>query len=116
MRVVSRSKLGDALHQAGSFEKSQDAFHEAENLQKKNQPKFPFLYSMRGFQYCDLLLSQGNYVEVERRAQKALEIVLTRYPKIFLTLRLNNLSLGRAKLLRIQQTSEVLEHRSLAGH
>src|SRR5206468_7193431 len=32
-------------------------FCEAEQMQKESQPYYPLLYSLRGFQYCDLLLA-----------------------------------------------------------
>ena len=72
-RMSNRTKVADALHQAGRLTESQAAFHEAEEMQKKRQPEFPLLYSLQGFQYCDLLLSQGDYAEVERRASQTLE-------------------------------------------
>ena len=59
-RVARRTKVADALHQAGRWEESAEAFREAEALQVKRQPHYPLLYSFRGYQYCDLLLSLGQ--------------------------------------------------------
>ena len=42
-------------------------------MQKANQREFPLLYSLQGHRYCDLLLSQGKYAEVQRRASQTLE-------------------------------------------
>ncbi|MDP8207520.1 MAG: TIR domain-containing protein [Candidatus Electryonea clarkiae] len=66
--------LADALHQAGEVEKALDLFEEAEELQKKHQPQFKYLYSLQGYQYCDLILSTGNVDEVRRRFEESLEI------------------------------------------
>ena len=97
MRVAARPRLANALHQAGRGAESDVVFHETEEIQKKRQPEFPLLYSDIGFQYCDLLLSHGDYAEVERRAQKAIEIVLQGSGNL-LDIALNNLSLGRARM------------------
>jgi tetratricopeptide (TPR) repeat protein len=96
-RVINRTTLADALHQAGRMSKAEAAFREAEELQKARQPEFPLLYSLQGFRYCDLLLSQGKYHEVQSRAEKALDIVL-HGSRNLLDIGLNNLSLGRAYL------------------
>src|SRR5689334_16185938 len=50
----------DALHQAGRWEESTEAFREAEALQAEWQPEYPRLYSLQGYRYCDLLLSHGE--------------------------------------------------------
>ena len=47
----------DALHQAGRRAEAQAHFREAEGMQAERQPDYPLLYSVRGFQYCDLLLA-----------------------------------------------------------
>ena len=86
-RLVNRTQLGDKLHLAGRLAESQATFCEAEEIQKKRQPDFPLLYSLQGFHYCDLLLSQGDYAEVERRASQTLEWRNTERTG-FLTLRL----------------------------
>lgn len=57
-RTAKRAYLADALHQAGRLQASQQAFREAEALQAEWQPAFPLLYSLRGYQYCDLLLRE----------------------------------------------------------
>ena len=58
--VTSSTMLADALHQAGRREESRRLFKDAESRQAENQPEFPQLYSLRGFQYCDLLLSDAE--------------------------------------------------------
>jgi len=108
IQMVNRTKVGDSQHQAGNLAKAQTAFNEAEEIQKKRQPEYPLLYSLPGYLYCNLLLSQGNYTEVERRASQTLEWAKQQqYGGPLLDTALNNLSLGRAHLLNAQQTSEV---------
>ena len=56
-RMVNRTTHADALHQAGRRAEAETRFREAEQMQKDDQPDYPLLYSLRGFQYCDLLLA-----------------------------------------------------------
>jgi tetratricopeptide (TPR) repeat protein len=98
MRMQNRTKVGDSQHQAGDLANAQAAFNEAEEIQKKRQPEFSLLYSLPGFLYCDLLLSQGKVAEVERRASQTLEWALQQQVDI-LSAALDNLSLGRAKFV-----------------
>jgi len=54
-RMGSRSRLANALHQAGRLSEAEAAFREAEELQKERQPQFPLLYLFQGFctaTYC----------------------------------------------------------------
>jgi hypothetical protein len=60
--IVSRTPLADALHQAGRRDESRRLFEETESRQAAGQPQYPRLYSLRGFAYCDLLLSDGERV------------------------------------------------------
>jgi tetratricopeptide (TPR) repeat protein len=58
------------------------------------------VYSLRGYQYCDLLLSRGEpeaWKEVRERSKYALKIVLSGSRNL-LDVALNHLSLGRAHL------------------
>ncbi|MCP5107320.1 MAG: hypothetical protein GY950_28290 [bacterium] len=90
----AKALLADALHQAGQFAEAEKWFREAEDMQKKRQPEFIYLYSLRGFQFCDLLLSQGKYPEVMERAEKALEIANRN--RHLISIALDHLTLGRA--------------------
>jgi len=54
-RMVRLTTLCDALHQAGRATEALELFREAEGIQVKRHPEYPLLYSVRGFQYCDLL-------------------------------------------------------------
>jgi tetratricopeptide (TPR) repeat protein len=57
-QMINRTTWADALHQRGRWEESAAVFREAEAMQAELEPKNPQLYALRGFQYCDLLLSQ----------------------------------------------------------
>ena len=59
-RMINRTTLADALHQAGRVEASAAAFREAEASQAEWQPEYPRLYSLPGYRYCDLLLSLAD--------------------------------------------------------
>jgi hypothetical protein len=57
-RVIFRATLADALHQAGRRADAMAGFLEAEGMQARFEVSWPLLYSLRGFQYCDLLLTE----------------------------------------------------------
>ena len=61
MRMANRTTLADALHQAGRLDEAGSAFREAEKMQKERQPSYPLLYSVQGYQYCDLLLTRADF-------------------------------------------------------
>lgn len=92
-KIHSKSRLADALHQSGQFAEAEKRFREAESMQKKSELGNPFLYSLSGFQFCDLLLGQGKYREVMERAEKLLEIETDAR---LLDVPLGNLTFGRA--------------------
>ncbi len=56
-RTTKRTRLADALHQAGHLDDAQTWFAEAEVIQAERQSEYPRLYSVQGFLYCDLLLT-----------------------------------------------------------
>jgi tetratricopeptide (TPR) repeat protein len=58
--VVSRSTHANALHQAGFRDAAEARFREAEARQAKDEPECALLYSVQGFRYCDLLLTQAE--------------------------------------------------------
>ena len=101
-QMLSRITYADVLHQARRLAEAQAAFREAEEMQKKDQPEFPLLYSLQGYKYCDLLLSQGDYAEVGRRASQTLQYAKESWYGL-LDIALDNLSLGRAHLLQSQR-------------
>jgi len=93
-QMSKRTTLADALHQSGALADADSLFQEAERLQAEQQPYYPILYSVQGYQYCDLLLTQGQPNEVLRRATQSLE--WTQGQLGLLSIGLDHLSLGRA--------------------
>lgn len=92
--IVSRTTLADALDQSGDVVEAERLFAEAEWLQAERQPEYPILYSLRGYRYCDLLLSQGQNAEVLRRTSRTLRWAEGQGSLI--TFGLEHLSPGRA--------------------
>ena len=93
-RIFERTTLADALHQLGVLSESARLFEEAEHLQVETQTEFAILYSLAGYQYCDLLLNQGQTADVLRRATQTLRWVEAM--GWLLDIGLDHLSLGRA--------------------
>jgi tetratricopeptide (TPR) repeat protein len=56
-RMINRCAQAHALYQAGPRTEAEAHFREAEQMQVERQPDYPLLYSLQGFQYCDLLLA-----------------------------------------------------------
>lgn len=98
-----RTTLAAALHARGFCEEAAAQFEEAERMQKEEQPDYPRLYSLQGFQYCDLLLDQGREADVQERAAQTLEIAARSHR--LLDIAIAHLSLGRAHLLDLQRGS-----------
>ncbi|MEZ5357124.1 MAG: toll/interleukin-1 receptor domain-containing protein [Bryobacteraceae bacterium] len=71
-KVINRTTLADALHQSGDIHGAAAKFAEAEQLQRNSDPECPILYSLRGYRYCDLLLSKGERDAARRRAEQTL--------------------------------------------
>jgi tetratricopeptide (TPR) repeat protein len=61
-RIISRATAASALHQSGQRVEAQRFFVEAETIQAGDQPEFPLLYSLSGFRYAELLLSQAEFL------------------------------------------------------
>ncbi|WP_133512446.1 ATP-binding protein [Candidatus Thiosymbion oneisti] len=59
-RMVRRTTQANALQQAGQTDQSRRLFAEAETMQAEQHPQYPRLYSLSGFQYCDLLLADAE--------------------------------------------------------
>lgn len=62
-----------ALHQMGRLQEASTIFREAEDMQQQMQPEYQYLYSLSGYHYCDLLLSQRQAEDVLERASLILE-------------------------------------------
>ena len=96
LRMARRADQANALHVAGDMQKAEGLFAKAEQLQQELQPEIPFLYSLRGYQYCDLHISHGRAVAARDRAMRTLEIARQQY--WLLAMALDTLTLGRANL------------------
>ena len=96
-RYTRRTTDADARHQAGDLPAAKKLFKEAERMQKHDTPQYPYLYSVQGFRFCDLLLSEGRYKEVRKRAAQTLEWATSK--QWLLDIALDRLSLGRASLI-----------------
>jgi tetratricopeptide (TPR) repeat protein len=91
-RISKRPTLADALHQAARWEDSAEVFGEAEEIQAELQEKYPRLYSLLGYRYCDLLLCW----DVRERASETIKIA-EKSQRLF-DIALDHLTLGRAHL------------------
>jgi hypothetical protein len=118
VRTMMRAILADALHQRGETEEARRRFAEADVMQAQWQPQYPFLYSHRGFRYCDLLLARveraawsasGGAGPGVAEALAACEAVVRRTEEIF---RWRNLPMWNAAC--DSQLSIALDHLTLA--
>jgi tetratricopeptide (TPR) repeat protein len=100
--IGRRAIHATALHAAGRRDEAERLFADAEQRQKKWQPRYPLLYSLRGYQYCDLLLGRGEWTAAHDRATRILEWEIESDP--LLDCALVRLALGRTHL------GPVLEH------
>jgi tetratricopeptide (TPR) repeat protein len=69
-RLSKRATHADALHQAGRRNEAEARFKEAERMQAELQPGYPLLYSLRGFNYCELLLAEAERAAWQRMLGK----------------------------------------------
>jgi len=123
LQMGTRTTQADALHQAGRLGEARVLFEDAETLQAARQPEYPWLYSLWGFRYCDLLLAEAERAAWKRwlrgedgacgtlaaavagceavgeRAEEALRIVLNGSRNL-LDIALNHLTLARATLYK----------------
>ncbi len=94
-RATGWATYADALHQAGGeTTQTLKLFMAAEQIQQEAEPELLYLYSLRGFKYCDLLLAQGNVAAVLKQAEHALKI--SRKHSWLQAIALDKLTLGRA--------------------
>ncbi|MEP7010151.1 MAG: hypothetical protein ABJC13_07495 [Acidobacteriota bacterium] len=122
VRIGRRSTYGDALHHAGRRDEALALFREAERVQVEDQSENSLPYSLRGFQFCDLLLAKAElaargYSKNERRGWDALletireveeRVTVNKWRNLqgggnqdsILMVALDHLTLGRAALYR----------------
>jgi len=78
-QMGSQAYLGMVLHRVGKLTKSQHHFEQAEQLQIEDDPEYPQLYSLRGFNYCGLLLDQAtdqtDLEKVVKRGEYSLKLM-----------------------------------------
>ncbi|WP_338844511.1 metallophosphoesterase [Massilia sp. W12] len=73
MKMVNCSNLAWHSFLSGDSASAVRLMQEAERLQVEMQPAYPLLFSVRGFQYCEILLAQqSSAAEVAKRAQQTL--------------------------------------------
>jgi len=99
-RRASMTTLADALHHSGRLSEAEDVFRKAEAMQEQHQPHFRFLYSVWGFRYCDLLITQDKYNEVLTRTDQQMVWIGAQALPVPLDRALNYLSSGLARLLK----------------
>jgi hypothetical protein len=123
-RVLCRATLADSQHQVGRKAGAEARFREAEAMQAADDAQHPRLYSVNGFQFCDLLLAVperaawagtlqcGNLSShssvlgaISQRAAQTLSI--SERNNWLLTIALDHLTLSRAALY-----TSILESRS----
>lgn len=129
-RMSKRATWAAALHQAGRRDEALPLFREAERIQAEWQSEYPRLFSLRGFQYCDLLLAGAECAAwraaagsapaaacleaVREVEERGLEMSLPRDP--ILDIALSHLILGRVALYRaVLEGSELAPARSEIG-
>jgi tetratricopeptide (TPR) repeat protein len=93
--VLFRTVRARVHHSAGHREKAADFFLDAERRQRETGG-YHFLHSVRGYNYCDVLLSQGRFYPARDRAQQTLEFARTN--NWLLDVAFDTLMLGRAHL------------------
>jgi len=110
MQMISHAYFATVCHRQGQLTQAAQSFVTAEQLQQQDEPEHPQLYSLRGFQYCALLLdqatAQADIQQVVARGEYSLKIAVTR--KRLLHIALGHLTLARAyfKLEDYQQAAK----------
>ena len=59
-KIITRATWAAALHQAGNNDVSICLFQEAETLQARYDPTFPYLSTLVGFHHCDFLAADAE--------------------------------------------------------
>ena len=94
-KMINRTTLAYALYQVGQKAEAEQLFAEAEAMQRERQTKYCFLYSLQGYQYCDLLLGLEKWAEVLERANTTLQWARENNLGL-LSIALDQLSIARA--------------------
>jgi hypothetical protein len=94
--IITRTTHADALHAAGRRDEAEALFADTERGQREFQPGYPLLYSLQGYQYCDLWLAKSDWAAARDRATQTIEWGGRQYS--LLSLALDVLTVGRAQL------------------
>ena len=94
--IMQRTTQADVMQAAGRREEAEQLFADAERRQRQSERNCPLLYSLQGYQYCDLLLAKGEWAAARDRAAQTLEWAKARQP--LRDIALDRLTLGRAHL------------------
>jgi tetratricopeptide (TPR) repeat protein len=109
-QMVSRTKLASTLHRQGDLAAAKEQFEAAEKIQYEREPEYPRLYSVRGAQYCALLLYQAIDTAareaVLERGQYGLKI--SSENNWLMDVAFDHLTIARA-LFSLEQPTEALE-------
>lgn len=73
MQIDTKVEMANILFQAGSFYKAEVLFRTEEESLKECRPELPILYSISGYQYCDLLLFAVNGDGCLEKIQKVIK-------------------------------------------
>jgi tetratricopeptide (TPR) repeat protein len=111
-KEASRAALADALHQSGQSADAEQLFVEAEAMQRVSEPAYTFLYSLRGYKYCDLLLEQGKWEDVLKRAVAG--FLVSTQNNWLSNIALDHISIARAYARAAAQTEGNPSHRDTA--
>lgn len=96
-RLQTFSIFARTLHQAGRPDEAYQQFIAAEEIQRQYEPHYSRLHSLSSFRFCELLLEQEQFAEVEGRARYALDIALASDHPLYIGL--HQLLIGRLNLL-----------------
>ena len=111
LRLRARATHANALLHSGQLVAAEGFFAEAEGLQREMQPNIPILYSLQGYEYCDLLLERGLAQQVIGRVSAMRKWVPDQGDP--LTDALVQLLQGRARLLLLLGSAQTLRKRNL---
>lgn len=105
-KMVRRTDLADALHQAGKLKASEQLFREAESL--LIEPEQEYLFSLWGYRFCELLLTLGYDKEVIKRSKYTLEN-WSKPKEQLLAIALDYLSLANANMILAKSDQNAYE-------
>ncbi|HTC02854.1 MAG TPA: TIR domain-containing protein [Xanthobacteraceae bacterium] len=104
--ITKRVRHAHTLLAAGVQREAECLFADAERRQRREDPQHPLLYSIQGYQYCELLLDKRNYKVALDRATET--IIIARRQNWLLNIALDTLTIQRAHLgLALKDTASL---------